>query len=233
MGARQRFAALLRSMLKGMIDPRVEEYAAEHTTPPGEELGELMRVTHAQMPNPGMASGLLEARLLEALVAISGARRVLEVGTFTGVGTLAMAAALPADGELVTIEFNEQTAALARSHVERSPWRDRIRLIEGDAREEIERLEGPFDLVFIDAWKPDYEHYYEAALARLSPRGMIVADNVLWRGKVLDPDPDDAQAQALARFNEHVQRDQRVRNVLLPAGDGLMLVWRADASAAS
>src|SRR4051794_38128045 len=148
MSARQRFAALLRSMLKGMVDPRIKEYAAEHTTPPGVELGELMAVTHAQMPNPGMASGLMEARLLEALGTISGAQRVREVGAFRGVGTLAMAAALPVDSELVTIEFNEQNAALVRSHTERSLWGARSRLIEGDAREEIERLEGPFDLVF-------------------------------------------------------------------------------------
>lgn len=210
-----------------VVDPGVEAYAEAHTSPAGGLLGDAMSQTSQQMPNPGMASALPEARLFQALITMSGARRVLEVGTFTGVGALAMAEVLPEGGELVTIEFDKDSAAIARAHFEKSPHRDRITLIEGDAREEIGKLSGPFDLVFIDAWKPDYVHYYESALPLLSERGIIVADNVLWSGRVLNPQPDDEWARGVMAFNDRVQADERVHNVLLTVGDGLMLAWRA------
>jgi caffeoyl-CoA O-methyltransferase len=214
-----------------MIDPRVEAYAKAHTSPAAGLLADAMRQTGEQMPNPGMASALPESRLFQALIAISGARRVLEVGTFTGVGALAMAEALPEGGELVTLEFDKDNAAIARGHFERSPHRDRITLIEGDAREEIGKLSGQFDLVFIDAWKPDYVHYYESAVPLLSERGIIVADNVLLSGRVLDPQTDDQSARGIMAFNDRVQADERVYNVLLTVGDGLMLAWRANSAA--
>jgi caffeoyl-CoA O-methyltransferase len=228
-GARRRVASASRALKGGIevVDPGVEAYAEAHTTPPGGALADAMQQTAAQMPNPGMMSAVPESRLFQALISMSGARRVLEVGTFTGVGALAMAEALLEGGELVTIEFDKDNAALARGHFEKSPQRDRITLIEGDAREEMGKLEGPFDLVFIDAWKPDYVHYYELALPLLSPRGLIVADNVLWSGRVLNPQPDDEWARGVMTFNDHVQADPRVHNVLLTVGDGLMLAWRA------
>jgi caffeoyl-CoA O-methyltransferase len=128
---------------------------------------------------------------------------------------------------VITIELNEDTAAIARDHIASSEHGGKIELIVGDAREELARLEGPFDLVFIDAWKRDYVHYYEAALARLAPRGIIVADNVLWGGTVADESTGEGEARGVRAFNEHVHADERVRNVLLTVGDGLMLVWRA------
>lgn len=209
-----------------LVDPRIEDYALAHTSPFAGLLAEAARQTREEMPSPGMMSAVPESRLLQALIKISGARRVLEVGTFTGVGALAMAEALPDDGELITIERDEGHAAIARGHFERSRLRDRITLIEGDAREEIERLAPPLDLVYIDAWKPDYEHYYDAAVPLLSPRGMIVADNVLLSGRVLDPGDDDS-ARGIVAFNERVRADERTHNVLLTVGDGLMLAWRA------
>lgn len=209
------------------VDPKIEAYASEHTTPPPEPLAAVAAATQETMSSPGMMSGLVESRLLEALIAISGARRVLEVGTFTGFGALSMAAALPADGQVLTIENNEDTAAIARDHIERSEHAGKIELIVGDAREELGRLAGPFDLVFIDAWKADYVHYYEAVLPLLSPRGIIVADNVLWRGQVIEPDVSGGEARGVQAFNEHVQADARVHNALLTVGDGLMLAWLA------
>jgi caffeoyl-CoA O-methyltransferase len=167
----------------------------------------------------------VEGRLFEALIAISGARRALEVGTFTGFGALTMAAALPDDGQVVTLEANEDTAAIARQHFERSEHGGKIELIVGDAREQLAKLDGPFDFVYIDAWKGDYIHYYEAALSLLSPRGVIVADNVLWGGSVLD-ESAGGEGRSVRAFNEHVQADERVHNVLLTVGDGLMLAWR-------
>jgi caffeoyl-CoA O-methyltransferase len=211
------------------MDPQLADYAESHTTPPEGLLAEVAAATRETMPTPQMISGIAESRLLEALIVISGAHRVLEIGTFTGFGALSMAAALPAGGELTTIEFDGATADIARQNIERSAHADRIKLIVGDARDEVRRLDGPFDLVYIDAWKPDYVTYYEAVLPKLAPRGVIVADNVLYSGMVVDPDTEDDSARALAAFNEHVQADDRVRNVLLTIGDGYMLAWRAGA----
>jgi caffeoyl-CoA O-methyltransferase len=209
------------------VDPRIEAYAAEHSTPPPDPLAEVAADTQEAMRSPGMMSGLVESRLLEALIAVSGARRVLEVGTFTGFGALTMAAALPDDGRVVTIESNGDTAATARDHFERSEHGRKIELIVRDAREEIGKLEGPFDVVFIDAWKSDYVRYYEAVVPLLSPRGIVVADNVLWSGTVVDDSIERGETQAVRAFNDHVQADSRVHNVLLSVGDGLMLAWRA------
>ena len=213
-------------MNKSVMDARLAEYAENHTTQPDGLLAEVAAATRDTMPSPQMMSGVPESRLLEALVVISGARRVLEIGTFTGFGALSMAAALPEHGALITIEFDEAIANIARRNIEPSPQAGKITLIVGDAREEVPRLEGSFDLVYIDAWKPDYVTYYEAVLPKLAPRGVIVADNVLYRGEVLDPGPEDGSARALAAFNDHVQADPRVRNVLLTIGDGYMLAWR-------
>jgi len=210
------------------IDPRIPAYAADHTTPPSQLLEQVVEDTEEVMPWPFMICGLAEARLLQALITISGARRVLEVGTFTGFGALAMAAVLPDDGRVVTLERKEETAEVARQHIAQSKHAHKVELIVGDARKELSGLEGPFDIVFIDAWKFDYVRYYEDALELLSPRGLIVADNVLWSGTVVeDGSANDDQGAEVRAFNEHVQADPRVHNVLLTVGDGLMLAWRA------
>ena len=177
-----------------------------------------------------MMSGLAEARLLEALIVAGGARHVLEIGTFTGVGTLAMAAALAADGCITTIEVDEDIAAAARRHFEASPNGRRIELIVGDALETIAGLEGPFDLVYIDAWKSDYPAYYDAVLPKLAERGVIVADNLFRDGAALDASATDEGTVGIQEFARRVQQDERMHNVLLTIGDGVMLVWRRPAS---
>jgi len=209
-----------------IVDPALKDYAAAHTTAPRGSLAEVAAATRDTMPSPGMMSGRVEARLLAALVAVGGARRVLEVGTFTGFGALTMAAALPDDGEVVTIEKDEDTAAIARDNFDSSEHGRKIRLIVGDAREELAKLSGPFDLVYIDAWKSDYPHYYEATVPLLSERGILVADNVLRSGRVLDSEAEDS-VRVTREFNDHVHADERVHNALLTVGDGLMLAWRA------
>lgn len=212
-----------------MIDAAVGRYAAEHTTPPPAHLAEVAAATEERTPAPQMMSGLVEARLLEALVVASGATRVLEIGTFTGYGALSIAARLADGGRVTTVEADTMMAAYARDHIEASPYADRIELLVGDAREIVPTLEGPFDLVFVDAWKDDYPQYYEAVLPKLSERGLIVCDNVLWNGDVVDPDDGDGNARALSTFNDHVQNDPRVHNALLTVGDGLMVIWRSGA----
>jgi caffeoyl-CoA O-methyltransferase len=198
------------------ISPAAEAYAAAHTSPFTGGLAQAAGWTAEKTPHPSMMAGVPEARLLEALIVAGGARRVLEIGAFTGVGALAMAAALPEDGRVITLEVDPDTAAIARRHFDASPYADRIELIVGDARTTIARLDGPFDLVWIDAWKSDYPAYYDAVLPKLAPRGVIAADN-LFR-------PESRE------FADRVQADERVHNVLLTVGDGVMLAWRAPGS---
>jgi caffeoyl-CoA O-methyltransferase len=197
------------------ISPDAEAYAAAHTTPFTGAVAAAAGWTQEHTTYPGMMAGRPEARLLEALIVAGGARRVLEIGAFTGVGALAMAAALPEGGRVITLEVDPDRAAVARRHFDASPYADRIELIVGDALETIATLDGPFDLVWIDAWKSDYPAYYEAVLPKLAPRGVIAADNVF-------------QPQS-REFADRVQADERVHNVLLTIGDGVLLAWRAPA----
>jgi caffeoyl-CoA O-methyltransferase len=174
-----------------------------------------------------MMSGLAEARLLEVLIATSGARRVLEIGSFTGFGALIMAAAVGPEGRVITLEVDEEMAATARRHFAASPHGDRIELIVGPALETLATLEGPFDLVYIDALKSEYPAYYEAVIGKLAPRGVIVADNLFRAGAVLEPGENDAGTEAMRAFAGSVQKDPRMHNVLLTIGDGVMLAWPA------
>ena len=205
-----------------LVDPRAERYATAHTTPHPPATAAAASWTDANSGAPQMASALVESRLLAALVTVGAARRVLEVGTFTGVGALALAERIAPGGTVITIESDPASAEAARRHIDASPVADRIELLVGDARELVGELDGPFDLVFLDAWKSDYIDYYEAVVPKLSDRGVLVADNVLARGQVLEGE----RGHALQAFNEHVQADPRVDNVLLTVGDGLMLAWR-------
>jgi caffeoyl-CoA O-methyltransferase len=184
--------------------------------------------TRERMSSSGMLTGHVEGRLLEMLVYVTGAKRVLEFGTFTGYSALSMASALPPDGKVITLELDPERAKVARSNFADSRYGDRIELRLGPALESIEDLPGPFDLVFIDADKPSYPLYYEAALERLTDRGLIVVDNTLWSGSVVDerdPDPDDSTL-ALRRFNDRVARDERVSCVMLSIRDGVTLIRR-------
>ena len=208
-----------------MVDPDIDDYAIAHTTAPRDEVA-VLRAEVATMPSPGLAGGLVEVKLLEALVVATRARRILEIGTFTGVSALSLAALLPADGEVVTLEVDPSHAAIARRHFDASRFSSRIGLIEGDARETLATLDGPFDLVFIDAWKRDYGLYYEAVLPKLADHGVIVADNVLWQGKVLDAGNMDEDTVALRAFADQVQADPRVDNAMLTVADGLLVIWK-------
>lgn len=212
-----------------LIATEAEGYAAEHTTPFAGTVEQAAAWTASNTGSPQMMAGLAEARLLEALIVIGGARRVLEIGSFTGVGALAMAAALPDGGRVITLEVDPGHAAIARRHFEASPYGDRIELILGDALESLARLEGPFDLVWIDAWKADYPAYYDAVLEKLADRGVIVADNLFRDGAALSPDATEPGTVGIRAFASQVQADERTDNVLLTIGDGVMLAWRRPA----
>jgi caffeoyl-CoA O-methyltransferase len=205
----------------------IQRYTEEHSTAPAPHLTALYKETHETMSSPQMLSGAVEGRFLETLVFASGARRILEIGTFTGYSALAMAAALPADGELITCELDPERAEFARRHFAGVPYGDRIDVREGPALDTIAQLEGPFDIVFIDADKPSYGDYYEATLPLLSDRGLIIVDNTLWSGRVLAPEGGEESTKALAAFNDMVVADSRVVVVQLTVRDGVTLIRRA------
>jgi caffeoyl-CoA O-methyltransferase len=206
-------------------DDRAHDYAREHSTTTSPLLREVTETTHRELERPQMLSGVLDGGLLMALVHATRATLVLEIGTFSGYSSLAMASALAPDGRIVTCEIDERAAATARRHFAQSPHGDRIELRPGPALETVTTLEGPFDLVFIDADKTGYLDYYEAVLPKLAPHGLIVVDNTLWGGRVLDPAEDSDATRAIRRFNDRVLADERTDCVLLPVGDGMTVIW--------
>lgn len=212
-----------------IVPEAIEAYAAGHTTPPAPFLAQLAAETRVALDSPQMLTGEIEGRLLEFLVFLAQPQLVLELGTYSGYSALSMARALPAGGRIITCELDPERAAFAARHIEQAGYGDRIEIRQGAALETIAGLEGPFDLVFIDADKEGYHDYYEAVLPKLSERGLIVVDNVLWSGRVAQPesDEDTTSTRALRALNDHVAADERVVNVMLSVRDGVMLVRRA------
>jgi predicted O-methyltransferase YrrM len=194
---------------------QADSYAEAHTTPPLEALRRLGEETEATTDAPQMSVGALEGAFLRFLVAMKQPRLVLEIGVFTGWSSIEMARALPSGGRIVACDVNEETTAVARRYAEEVGVADRIDYRVGDARETIAALDGPFDLVFIDAWKPDYVDHYELVLPKLADDGVILADNTL---SVLTGN------EAIGSFNEHVLADSRVECVLVPIRDGVTLI---------
>jgi caffeoyl-CoA O-methyltransferase len=207
-----------------IVDPRVEQYAVEHTTPEPPRFATLAEETRSATKAPTMMVGTLEGRLLAALVAMLRPRSVLEIGTFTGYSALSMAEALPADGRIVSCDISEEHLAIARRHIAASPYAGVIEIRSGPALESIATLPGPFDLVFIDADKTSYSAYFEATLPKLAPDGVILVDNVLWSGRVLDPAVTDTDTAAIKAFNDQVLADDRVEVVMLTVRDGVSLI---------
>lgn len=214
-------ACATTTSMNDFIDPAVEQFARDHTEPESELHVRLREETYRVMDRPQMQVDVVEGRFLKMLVSLTGARTILEIGTFTGYSALMMAEGLPDDGRLITCEVDPKAEAIARRYFSESPHGNKITLRMGPALETIKTLAGPLDLVFIDADKANYSNYYEASLPLLKPGGLIVADNVLWSGKVLDPkDPDD---HAIVAFDRMMQSDPRVENVCLTVRDGMML----------
>jgi caffeoyl-CoA O-methyltransferase len=206
-----------------LLSDALTTYVHDHTTPESPLFVELREETYAKLDSPQMQVGRVEGRFLELMVAVTGARRVLEVGTFSGYSALAMAAGLPEDGKLITCDIDPVATEIAKRYWARAPWGHKIELRLGDATATLEQLraEGArFDLVFIDADKTGYIRYFELALDMLPVGGVILVDNVLWSGRVLDPERESDHA--IVRFNEHVRKEPRVEHVLLSVRDGIM-----------
>lgn len=203
---------------------RIEEYAERHTRALSDLHARLWKETHQKTAYPGMMVGPLEGALLRLLVRLTAAKRVLEIGMFTGYSALAMAEALPEDGRLITCDVNPETAEIARRYFALSPHGPKIEIKLGPARETLKALKGPFDLCFIDADKESYSQYYDRAVELVRRGGLIVLDNMLRGGRVLNP--RDQEARAVAALNHRIQKDERVENVLLPIRDGVMVAYR-------
>ena len=209
-----------------IVTEEIDDYAAAHTTPPPAYLSELAEETRANLRAPQMLTGTIEGRFLELLVYGLQARRVLELGTYSGYSSLSMAAGLPEGGHIDTCEFDETHAEVARRHIAASPYADRITVHLGPALETIEQLEGEFDFVFIDADKVNYLNYYEALVPRLAESGLMALDNTLWSGRVLDESDDSDETKAIRELNDRLAADDRVIVAQLTVRDGVTLVRR-------
>ena len=203
----------------------LEEYISTHSTPENDILASITRETHLHVLNPHMLSGHVQGRVLSMISHMLRPKRILELGTFTGYSALCLAEGLEEGGKLVTIEHNDELEEMIRRNFARSPLGERIELHIGDCILEIEKLEGPFDLVFIDADKREYCAYLEALYPLVPIGGFILADNTLWDGHIVDPAYDkDKQTLGLRAFNDHVAADERFEQVILPLRDGLTII---------
>ena len=205
------------------IDNDITKYAEDHTSDEREVLQELRKECYEHYADSSMLSGFFQGRVLSMLSKMIQPKVVLEIGTYLGYSALCFAEGLADGGKVITLDINEETNKVARSFVERSKYADKIEFHLGQAVDVIPTLPETFDLVFIDADKTNYSNYYNLVFDKLRPGGFILADNVLWSGKVL-LDEKDESTQALHDFNKMVKADSRVSNVLLPIRDGLMVV---------
>lgn len=206
----------------------LQEYIELHTeTEPG-ILQQLARATHQRMLRPRMLSGNAQGQFLKMICRMIKARRVLELGTFTGYAAISMAMGLEEEGLVHTIDINDEIEEFTREYIRRSGLEKQIVFHIGDACDIILELNETFDLVFIDADKRQYPDYYRLIFDKVRPGGLIIADDVLWEGKVLEPECQDAQTLGILKFNELVQADERVENVLFPVRHGLMLIRKKD-----
>ena len=219
---------------------KIYKYIEEHVTRQGEALDWVEKQTHIRTNHARMLSGKLQGELLRILVQISGAKRILELGTFTGYSAICLASTLPEDGHLDTLELNDELEDLILEGFERAGLSEKIELHIGDCKETLVRLRSEmglgdrsatvqadkmYDIVYIDANKREYCEYYDLVFDMIRPGGLILADNVLWDGKVcMDPLPQDKQTVGIARFNDMVSADPRVESVILPLRDGLNVI---------
>jgi predicted O-methyltransferase YrrM len=208
------------------IDVNIQDYAEKYTTPESELLKSLNRETWANVLIPRMLSGHLQGRILAMFSKLMAPKCILEIGTYTGYSALCLAEGLAEDGELHTIDINEELNPTISKYFDQSGFGSKLKFHSGNALDIIPTLAGPFDLVFIDADKENYSIYFDLVIDRMPSGGLIIADNVLWSGKVLDAAAlaSDEETRALSLFTKKVHEDERVENLLLPVRDGLMLL---------
>ncbi len=208
------------------IDENLAAYAENHTTAETQLLADLNRETWAKVLIPRMLSGHIQGRLLSMFSKMIRPHEILEIGTYTGYSALCLAEGLADGGVLHTIDINEELEDMVRKYIQASGLQENIKFHIGNAMDIIPQLNSYFDLVFIDADKENYSNYYDMVIERMKPGAYIIADNVLWSGKVLDENEiaRDQETRALHEFNEKIQKDPRVENILVPVRDGLMVI---------
>jgi len=203
----------------------IEQYAVDHSKPENQILAELNRETWAKVLRPRMLSGHLQGKVLETFSYMIRPQRVLEIGTYTGYSAICLANGLAKDGKLITIDINDEISHVAQNYIEKIGHKESIHFMIGDATAIIPTLNETWDLVFIDADKENYSVYYDMVFDKVRVGGFIIADNVLWSGKVIDaPKLHDEETRSLVNFNQKIQNDSRVDNVLMPVRDGLMII---------
>lgn len=205
-----------------ITDPNIDSYSEKHTTSESEDILNLIQSSDEELQYIDMLSGRVVGQFLKMIVKISGASRILEIGTFTGYSAIMMAEALPEYGELITLEMNLKYQKLAQKHFDESKAGHKVTMLPGNAQDTIKELSGAFDIIYLDGDKLRYSFYYEQVLPMLNSGGLIIADNVLWDGTVLEP--EDQKAKAIAAFNKLVAEDDRVEQVLLPVRDGVNVI---------
>ncbi|MBS0011744.1 MAG: O-methyltransferase [Bacteroidales bacterium] len=210
-----------------MMETDMEKYILEHSSPEDEILSELYRKTYTSVLNPHMISGHIQGKLLEMLVSMIKPALVLEIGTYTGYSAISMARALPEGAMLHTIEINDELEDMCREYIAKAGMENKIVLHLGDALKLMKKLNISFDLIFIDGDKRQYPEYYSLAFNMLNENGYILVDNVLWGGKVTDPQWTDPMTLGIRRFNRMVKEDQRTEKIIIPVRDGLMIIRKA------
>jgi caffeoyl-CoA O-methyltransferase len=203
---------------------KLEQFLHDHTSPEDPVLADLYRQTHIRFVNPNMVSGHLQGKFLEFISCMIRPLHILEIGTFTGYSAICLAKGLAPGGKLVTIEINDELQHFAGSYFTRAGMDSKIIQMNGRAQDIIPELDQQFDLVFIDGDKREYTDYYRLALSKLSPRGFILVDNILWGGKALEESSADPQASGIISFNRMISEDSTVEKVTLPLRDGLMII---------
>ena len=206
------------------MDSKLEKYLKEHSTPEDPLLADLYRQTHIRFVNPNMVSGHMQGRLLEMISRMVQPENILEIGTFTGYSAICLAKGLRPGGKLITIELNDELTTFAGSYFKKAGLSSVIEQHTGDALKIIPRLKFLFDLVFIDADKREYVDYYKVVIDKVKPGGFIIADNVLWGGKVMQKKTRDPQTRGIIEFNEMLCNETGVEKLILPVRDGLMLI---------
>ena len=207
------------------LSSEIENYSLSHTSEENDLLKDLNRQTHVQVLQPRMLSGHLQGRILSMFSCMIRPSRVLEIGTYTGYSALCIAEGISENGKIITIDSNKELEPFTRTYFSKSKFNDQIEFIVGNALNVIPQLEEIWDLVFIDADKENYLNYYESVLKNVRKGGFIIADNVLWSGKVTQEiSPNDNETSGIVEFNKKVNKDSRVENVLVPVRDGLMVL---------
>lgn len=206
------------------IPAEIEDYAGRFTTPGRPLLNQLNRETHAKVLYPQMLSGHMQGRVLSFISKILKPELIVEVGTYTGYSAICLAEGLKPGGRIITIEKNEELRPFCGYYFGKAKISGSIEAVTGDAKKILPGLKGKIDLAFIDADKENYLSYYKILMPKIRKGGVIIADNVLWNGKVLDTSVNDKETKGIRAFNEFVRKDKRVENVLLPVRDGLMLI---------